>query len=113
MQDNAVLVGSWNSAPDRFDAMLSWLDDDPARWFALDGDIVFAAQNIEPISLSSAALSGADDTVAASEDTSDRTTVLVVGVGLAVLAVAGVGALVLALRARRSTTEPSRHSDST
>lgn len=113
VQDNAVLVGSWNSAPDRFDAMLSWLDDDPARWFALDGDIVFAAQNTEPISLSSAALSGADDTVAAPENTTDRTTVLVVGVGLAVLAVAGVGALVLALRARRSTTEPSRHSDST
>ncbi|OZE42077.1 MULTISPECIES: hypothetical protein [unclassified Rhodococcus (in: high G+C Gram-positive bacteria)] len=113
VQDNAVLVGSWNSAPDRFDAMLSWLDDDPARWFALDGDIVFAAQNTEPISLSSAALSGADDTVAAPENTTDRTTVLVVGVGLAVLAVAGVGALVLALRARRSTTAPSRHSDST
>lgn len=113
VQDNAVLVGSWNSAPDRFDTMLSWLDDDPARWFALDGDIVFAAQNTEPISLSSAALSGADDTAAAPENTTDRTTVLVVGVGLAVLAAAGVGALVLALRARRSTTAPSRHSDST
>ncbi|MDV8077177.1 hypothetical protein R4P47_11455 [Rhodococcus sp. IEGM 1370] len=113
VQDNAVLVGSWNSAPDRFDAMLSWLDDDPARWFALDGDIVFAAQNTEPISLSGSALSGADDTVAAPENTTDRTTVLVVGVGLAVLTVAGVSALVLALRGRRSTTEPSRHSDST
>ncbi|MDZ7930984.1 MAG: hypothetical protein U5N21_13425 [Rhodococcus sp. (in: high G+C Gram-positive bacteria)] len=113
VQNNAVLVGSWNSAPDRFDAMLSWLDGDPDRWFALDGDIVFAAQNTEPISLSSAALSGADDTVAASDDTPDRTTVLVVGIGLAVLAVAGVGALVVALRTRRSTTEPSRHSDST
>jgi len=112
IQNHAVLVGSWNSAPDRFDAMLSWLDGDPARWFALDGDIVFAAQNTEPMSLSSAALSGADDTVAASDDTSDRTTVPLVGVGLAVLAVAGVGALVVALRARRSTTEPSRHSDS-
>ncbi|MCZ4563304.1 hypothetical protein O4160_20890 [Rhodococcus sp. IEGM 1401] len=74
---------------------------------------MFAAQNTEPISLSSAALSGADDTAAAPENTTDRTTVLVVGVGLAVLAVAGVGALVFALRARRSTTAPSRHSDST
>lgn len=110
VQDSAVLVGSWNSTPNEFDAMLSWLDADPARWYALDGDIVFAAQNTEPMSLSSAALSGRDEPAATSDAPSDRTTVLIVGVGLAVLAVAGVGALVVTRRARRSTTEPSRHS---
>ena len=109
VRSNAVLVASWNSAPDELDGMLSWLDADPARWFALDGDILFGAQNTEPMSLSSSALSGADGAAAATDDgTSDRMVVVVVGVGLAVLAVGGVAALVFAVRSRRSARDPGR-----
>ncbi|GHP17921.1 membrane protein [Rhodococcus sp. NKCM2511] len=113
VRSNAVLVASWNSAPDELDGMLSWLDADPARWFALNGDILFAAQNTEPMSLSSSALSGADAAAAATDDgTSDRMVVVVVGVGLAVLAVGGVAAFVFAVRSRRSARDPGRDSGS-
>ncbi|MCZ4517308.1 hypothetical protein O4220_02200 [Rhodococcus ruber] len=113
VQNKAVLAASWNSTPEIFDAMLEWLDADSARWFALDGDIVFAAQNTDPMSLSSSALSGADDTAAVSPtESTDRTTVLIVGLGLAALAAACITALVFAVRSRRSTQGSSRHSGS-
>lgn len=113
VENKAVLAASWNSTPAIFDAMLGWLDADFARWFALDGDILFAAQNSDPMSLSSSALSGADDTAAGSPtESSDRTTVLIVAVGLAALAAACITALVFAVRSRRSAQGSSRHSGS-
>ena len=110
VQNKAVVVASWNSAPETVDTMLAWLDADPARWFALDGDILFAAPNTDPVSLSSSVLSGAADSAAATEDgSSDRSTAALVGAGLVVLALAVVAALVFAIRSRRSAGAPSRH----
>ncbi|CCQ14124.1 Hypothetical membrane protein [Rhodococcus sp. AW25M09] len=108
VQNKAVLVGSWNSTPDSFDAILTWLDADPARWFGLSGDIVFAAPGTEPMALSSTALSGADNAAAAADPgSSDSSTVLLVRVGLAVLAASAVAAVVFVVRSRRKSSRRS------
>ncbi len=89
-----LLVATSAQAPGELDAMLSWLDTDPTRWFGLSGDILFSAPGAEPMSLSSSEL-GASDSIAASSTESDRSSVWLValGAGAALVVAALVGCL--------------------
>lgn len=111
--DEALLVASSTGKGGRLDALLSWLDADPSRWFGRSGDILFAASGIEPVSLSSGNLAG-DSTGEsdAGESGVDRLSVTVFGIAGAVLLVALVGAVVLVVRSRGSSRRRHRRDDS-
>ncbi|WP_242676821.1 hypothetical protein [Rhodococcus sp. ABRD24] len=99
--NRTVVLASSNGAPGDLDALLGWLDADPARFPKLTGDVLIGPRDAQPFAIGVRVT----DVTAQAEDQNDSGigagTVAAIAVGTAALAVLVVGAAVW-LRRRRS-----------
>ncbi|MDJ0394074.1 hypothetical protein QMK17_12120 [Rhodococcus sp. G-MC3] len=99
--DAALVVASSNDAPEQLDGLLGWLDSDPTRWFGLSGDVLFAAADIAPLSLSSTDLAGAEADAPAADNSINWLTVAAACAGGLLLLAGIVAAVLVWLRSRK------------
>lgn len=92
--ERSLLIATSNGAAGQLDELLRWLNDDPQRWSSLDGAAVIAAPGRDPVTVPTAV-----EPAMAAVGSDDGKWVWWLGAGL--IAVAGTGAVLILLRARR------------
>jgi hypothetical protein len=92
-----MLIATSNGAPEQLDALLTYLNADPARWSRLTGTAVLAPFGHDPVTI------GAVSSAEPSMSTEDGSGVQYWWIGAGVVAVVAVGSGLILLRSRRKT----------
>jgi hypothetical protein len=92
-----ILIATSNGAPEQLDALLAYLNADPARWSRLTGTAVLAPLGHDPVTF------GADGSAEPSTSTEDGTGVQYWWFGAGIVAVVAVASGLILLRSKRKT----------